>query len=43
LVFLLDGRLSLTDAGAPLHAVASGLLDAARLELTQASAWMSMP
>jgi hypothetical protein len=34
LVFLLDGRLSLTDAGVALHAAASGLVEAARLELT---------
>ena len=34
LVFLLDGQLSLTDAGVALHAAASALVDAARLELT---------
>ncbi|MDQ0866532.1 MarR family transcriptional regulator [Arthrobacter globiformis] len=34
LLFLLDGRLGLTDAGVALHAAASGLVEAARLELT---------
>ncbi|MET4094256.1 hypothetical protein ABIB51_001170 [Arthrobacter sp. UYCu712] len=34
LVILLDGRLSLTGAGFALHSEASGLVDAARRELT---------
>lgn len=34
LVFLLDGRLSLTDAGLALHSEASGLMEATRGELT---------
>ncbi|MEC5182090.1 DNA-binding MarR family transcriptional regulator [Arthrobacter sp. CG_A4] len=34
LVSLLDGHLALTDAGSALHSEASGLLEAARYELT---------
>jgi DNA-binding MarR family transcriptional regulator len=34
LVFLLDGRLTLTDAGSALHAEASGLIEASRRELS---------
>jgi hypothetical protein len=34
LVFLLDGRLTLTDAGSALHSEASGLVEASRRELT---------
>ena len=34
LVFLLDGRLSLTEAGSALHAEASGLVESTRGELT---------
>jgi DNA-binding MarR family transcriptional regulator len=34
LVFLLDGRLTLTDAGWALHAEASGMVEASRRELT---------
>ena len=34
LVFLLDGRLALTEAGHALHAEAAGLMEASRSELT---------
>jgi DNA-binding MarR family transcriptional regulator len=34
LVFLLDGGLTLTDAGRALHAEASGIIEASRRELT---------
>lgn len=34
LVFLLDGRLALTEAGSALHSEVSGLMEATRRELT---------